>query len=172
MALTKEQKKKIIKDLKEKIGRQKIMIFVDFKSVETKNLFDLRRKLKKENSQFSIAKKTLMRLALKNYNEFLAKEIEKLEGQVAIVFGFKNEILPAKTCYQFSQKNENLKILGGFFENKFKEAEEMITLAKLPTKEELLANLVGSMKAPIANFINVLQGNIKGLIYALSAIKK
>jgi len=65
----------------------------------------------------------------------------------------------------------NLKILGGFLENKFVEAEKIIELAKLPTREELLARLVGSISAPISNFINVLEANIKGLIYVLTKAK-
>jgi len=65
----------------------------------------------------------------------------------------------------------NLKILGGIFKNEFVEAEKIIELAKLPTREELLARLVGSISAPISNFINVLEANIKGLIYVLTKAK-
>lgn len=176
MALTKEQKKKIIEDLKEKISRQKIMIFVDFKGLKVRDLFDLRRKLKKEDSQLSIAKKTLARIALEEYFPSLGQDLEKLGGQLAIVFGphpptTQKGVLPAKICYQFSQVNKNLKILGGFFENKFREAQEIITLAELPTKEELLAKFVWNIRAPIFNFINVLQGNLRGLVCILKQIE-
>lgn len=95
-----------------------------------------------------------------------------MEGEIASVFGFKDEILPAKTAYQFSLENKNLRMLGGYFKGKFMGAEEIITLAQLPTKDELLGRLVGSISAPISNFARVLHANIKGLIYALSAIKK
>ena len=62
--------------------------------------------------------------------------------------------------------------MAGYFDKKFREKEEMITLAQLPTKNELLANLIGNLSAPISNFVNVLEGNIKGLVYLLSLIKK
>ncbi|MDP1538797.1 MAG: 50S ribosomal protein L10, partial [bacterium] len=75
------------------------------------------------------------------------------------------------TVYQFGLANEKLKILGGFLEGKFKEAEEIIALAQLPTKEGLLAKLVGSIASPISGLINVLQGNIKGLITVLAKAK-
>ena len=168
MPKTKEQKQKIIDDLKEKIGQQKSMVFVDYKGLKVKELFDLRKKLKKIDAGLIVAKKTLLGLAFKDKKIEIKEE---LEGQLAVVFGFKDEIAPSKMVYEFSREFQNLKILGGYFENKFREAEEMITLAQLPTKQELLGQMVGSISAPISNFVNVLQGNIKGLIYALSALK-
>ena len=74
-------------------------------------------------------------------------------------------------AYNFSLKNENLKILGGFLENQLRNMEEIIILAKIPSKQELLAKFIGSIKAPMSGFVNVLQGNIKGLVYVLSQIK-
>jgi large subunit ribosomal protein L10 len=170
MALKKEQKQKIIEDLKKEIERQKIMIFVNFKSLKTKDFLNLKKELKENDCLLTVAKKTLLKIA---FNEQKTKiDEEKLEGQVASVFGFKDEILPAKIVYQFSKEDKNLKILGGFFEGKFKETEEIIFLAKLSSKEEVLARLVGTISTPVSNLTNVLQGNIKGLIFALSAIKK
>ena len=170
MALNKSQKKKIIDDLKEKIEKQKIIFFVDLKGLKVKDLSNLKKRLKKVDSQIKVSKKTLLRIALKEKR--IELDTQKLEGEIASVFGFKDEILPAKTAYQFSLENKNLRILGGYFEGKFREAEEMITFAQLPTKDELLGRLVGSISAPISNFVYVLNANIKGLIYALSAIKK
>jgi len=169
MALTKTQKQKILEDLKEKIAKQKAIIFVDFSGLKAKDLFDLRKRLKKVNSELKVTKKTLLALVFKEKK--LKIDIEKLKGEIAVIFGFQNEIPLAKIAYQFSQENKNLKILGGFSENKFVEPEKIIELAQLPTKEELLARLVSSVSSPISNFINVLQGNIKGLIYILARAK-
>lgn len=170
MPKTKEQKKKIIDDLKEKIARQKTIVFIDFAGVKVEGMFNLRKNLKKADSQLKVAKKTLINLALKDSG--LKTDIDKLEGEVGMVFGYKDEISPAKIIYQFSKENPNLKILGGFFENKFKSAEDFVALAQLSSKEELLARLTGSISAPISNFVRVLEGNLKGLVYVLSAIKK
>lgn len=175
MALTKEQKRKIIEALKEKIAKQKAMVFVDFTGLKVKDLSNLRKKLKgltkggASNNEIKVAKKTLLNLALKK--TLFEVELKKLQGEIAVVFGYKDELLPAKIVYQFSQENPNLKILGGFFENKFREAEEIIKLAQLPTKGELLERLLGSISAPISNLINVLQGNLRNLIYIISQIK-
>ncbi|MBZ9572180.1 50S ribosomal protein L10 [Patescibacteria group bacterium] len=172
MPLTRQKKQKILEDLKEKIGKQKAIVFVGFSGLKVRNLFDLRERLKKADSGLIVARKTLLRLAFKNYDLDISQGIEKFREQLAVVFGFKDEILPAKIAYQFSLENKNLKILGGYFEGKFREAEETISLAKLPSREELLAKLLNSIASPISSFINVLEGNLRNLVFVLSAIKK
>jgi len=169
MALTKTQKQKILEDLKEKIAKQKAIIFVDFSGLKVKDFSDLRKRLSEINSALKVAKKTLLALAFKEKG--LKIDIKKLKGEIALIFNLREEISPAKIAYQFSQEGKNLKILGGFFENNFFEAEKVIELAQLPTKEELLARLISTVSAPVSNFINVLKGNIKGLIYVLAKAK-
>ncbi len=169
MALTKDQKKKILDDLKEKLEKQKALIFVDFTGLKVKNLSDLRKKLKAAANELKVAKKTLFNLAFKEKG--LEMKTKELQGEIALVFGYEDYMSPAKMVYQFSKDNPNIKILGGFIENEYKEAEEIITLAQLPSQEVLLAQLVGSISAPVSNFINVLQGNIKGLINVLAKAK-
>jgi len=169
MPLNKSQKKKIIDDLKEKIEKQKIFFFVNLKGLKVKDLSDLKKRLKKADSQLKVSKKTLLNLALKEKK--IEIDAKKLEGEIASIFGFKDEILPAKTAFQFSLVNKNLKILGGYFDGKFRGAEEMITFAQLPTKDELLGRLVGSISAPVSNFVYVLNANIKGLMQVLKQIK-
>jgi large subunit ribosomal protein L10 len=172
MPITKKQKKEILEDLKEKIKKQKTIIFVDFKGLKVKDVFDFRKKLRKADSLLKVSKKTLFRIALKDLDSALSEKIDKLEGQIGLIFGFKDEISAAKVAYNFSKEKENLKILGGFFEGKIIDKETVAELAKIPGREELLGRLVGTISAPITNFACVLQGNIKGLICVLSAIKK
>jgi large subunit ribosomal protein L10 len=169
MALTKEQKQKILEELKEKIAKQKVTIFVDFTGLKMKDISDLRKKLKVADNEIKVAKKSLMRIAFEKAK--LKIDTRKLVGEIALIFGFKDEILPAKTVWQFAEVNPNLKILGGFLENKFVEGEKIIELAKLPTREELLGKLVGSISAPISNLINILQCNLRNLVYIFSQIK-
>ncbi len=158
MALKREQKQKILKEIKEKIDKQKSMVFVGIKGLKAKEVFDLREKLKKANCLLSVAKKTLLNIAFKDKKIKVNKE--KLEGQTALIFGFEDGLSLTKIIHQFSLSNENLKILGGFFENKFIE------------KEELYSKVVGTINAPLINFISVLRANIRGLVYLLSLIKQ
>lgn len=170
MAITKEKKKKILEELKEKIERQKSIIFVDFSGLKIKDFSELRKKIKSQGNEIKVIKKTLINLSLKEKK--LGIDVKKLKGEIALIFGFKDEILPAKTAFEFSNQNPNLKILGGILENKFVEVEKIIELAKLPTREELLAKLVGSISAPISNLVNVLGGNLKSLVFVLNQIQK
>ncbi len=169
MALTKAQKQKILEDLKDKIAKQKAMILVSISGLKVKDISDLRKKLKAADGNLKVAKKTLIEKAFKESN--LVFDKNKYKEEVALAFGFKDEIIPAKTVYQFGLANEKLKILAGFLEGKLKEAEEIIVLAQLPTRKELLARLTGSIQAPVSNFVRILEANIKGLIYVLTKVK-
>jgi len=171
MPLSRQKKQEVLKDLKEKISRQKTMVFIDFSGLKVKDISDLKQKLSQSDSLFKVSKKTLLKIALKDFSSSLTQKINELKGELGVIFGFGDEISPTKTTYNFSLENEKLKILGGFFEGKFIEKETVIELAKIPTKEELLARLVGSISAPVSNLANVLQGNIKGLVRILSSIK-
>jgi len=172
MAISREKKQKIIEDLEEKIKKQKTIIFVDFNKLDSKSLFDLRKKLKQANCLLKITKKTLLEKVFDKLTEkgFLEK-IKEIKTQLALIFGFDDEIIPSKICYQFSKKNENLKILGGIFDKNFLEKEKVIELAQMPSKNELLEKLTWTLKSPISNFVNVLENNIKGLINVLAKVK-
>ena len=173
MAKTKEQKTKILENLKETVAKAKAMIFVDYKGLKVKDLFELRNRLKEKRGGLLVAKKTLMGLALKEKK--IKLNLKQIKGQIALVFGFEDELSPAKAVYQFATTNENLKILGGFIESQkgeFLGSEEIITLGQISGREELLGKLIGSISAPASSFVNVLQTNIKGLIFALRAIKQ
>ncbi len=169
MPLTKDQKQKIIEDLKGKFSRQKAIIFTNIQGLKVKHLTDLRKRLKKEEIDYKMVKKTLFKIAApKNFPEI---ELKGKEGEIAIAFDYKDEISPAKILYKFSRENENLKIIGGIIDGRFFEKEEIVSLAKLPQKEQLLAKLVGTINAPMAGLVNVLKGNLRNLVYLLSAIK-
>jgi large subunit ribosomal protein L10 len=170
MAITREKKKKILEELKEKIGKQKIMIFVDFTGVKSKGLFLLRKKLKESGNEMKIAKKTLINLALKEKNLNIV-DAKKMVGEIAVIFGVKDEISGAKTVYEFSKENKNLKILGGILEKSFIGPEKIEELAKLPTKEELLAKLISEISAPISNFVYILKSIPQSLVFVLSQIQ-
>jgi len=172
MALSKEQKIKIVEKLKNTLAQQKALFFVNFQGVKTKDIFDLRNALKKNLMGFKVVKKTLLGLSLKDIGINLEKD--KLEGQIAIAFG-QDEIALSKFLYRFSQKLENLKIAGGYFKDKkfeFLPEERIIELAKLPTRDELLGKLTWTLSSPISQLINLGSANIKGLILVLNTIKK
>jgi len=130
----------------------------------------LRKKLNEQGDEMKVAKKTLINLALKE-KKLNVVDVKKLIGEIAVIFGMENEISSAKTVYEFSRENKNLKILGGIFEKNFIDPEKIEELAKLPSREELLSKLVGSISAPISNFVGVLRAIPQNLVFVLSQIQ-
>lgn len=169
MALSREKKQKVIKEIEQNLKAQKIIVFFGYERLKARELFVLRNALKLENCRVFIAKKTLLKIAFDKIGLSLGPE--KLPGQIAVIFGFGGELTAAKIAYNFSLQNRNLKILGGIFENSFVAKETVESLAKIPARESLLANLASVVSSPITGFVQVLQANIKGLIYIFSQIK-
>ena len=157
MALTKEQKQKQIKDLKDKISKQKSLVFVDFNKVPSKDMFDLRKALKDAGCNLKIAKKTLLRIAMGQSNVSFWNKIKKnVPGQLALVLGIEDEVAPARISNKFGETHQAFQILGGVFENKFIEKERVLFLASIPSRNELLSRLVGSISSSMAGFVRVL----------------
>ncbi len=167
--LTKQQKIEAVKDLSKNFFPEFLTVFLNFQGLNNEELQNLRKKLKKEGVYLKVAKKTLLNLIFKK------KKIDfdplNLEGEIAVAFSQKDDIDSAKIIYNFTKENEKLKILGGIYQNKEIDLEEVINLAKLPSREELLAKLAGTIFNPISGLINVLKGNFKGLICILSQVK-
>lgn len=166
--LTKQQKQKIVEELTDKINRQKILVFTDFRGLKVDEISDLRNKLREIKSEYIVAKKTLVKLAFEKAKKEV--DLSQFDGSMALAFGYGDPVMPAKVIHNFSKEHKDLKILGGLTEDKFLTIEDVKELASIPSKEELLAKLVGSLKAPISGFINVLQGNIKNFIGVLNGI--
>jgi len=166
--ITKEKKKEIVKDLIDKLSRQKSVVFFDYTGLKVNQFQELRENLREENIDCVVVKKSLIDLALEKA-DFKNLKIRDLPGQVALVFGYEDEVLPAKILYDFSKKNEDLKIMTGLIQSEYLENEAIISLAKLPTKKELLAKLIYSVSAPINGLNNALQGNLRKLVYILKS---
>jgi len=157
MALTKLQKTKQIDSIKEKISNQKSVIFVDFNKVPSKDMFSLRKSLKEAGCNLKIAKKTLIRIAFGQSGiSFWNKMKASIPGQLALVFGVEDEIAPARIANKFAKDHESFKILGGIFENRFIDRERVLVLANIPSRNELLSRLVGSLSSSITGFVRVL----------------
>jgi len=157
VALTKVQKTKQIDSIKEKVSKQKSIIFVDFSKVPSKDLFSLRKSLKEAGCDLKVAKKTLVRIAFGQSNiSFWNKIKASIPGQLALVLGIKDEIAPARISNTFAKTQENFKILGGIFEKRFIDKERVLFLANIPPRDELLSRLVGSLSSSIASFVRVL----------------
>ncbi len=157
MALTKEKKQHALADIRANIAKQKSVIFADFSKVNSLDLFSLRKQLKEAGCNLKVGKKTLVRIAFGQSGiSFWNKIKSVIPGQLALVFGIEDEIAPARIAHKFTKTNENFKILGGIFEKKFIDRERVLVLANLPTRNELLGRLVGSLSSSMTSFVRVL----------------
>jgi len=94
-----------------------------------------------------------------------------LPGQIAVAASEQDEVMPARLLKKFQKDNEALAILGGILEKKFVAEAKILELADLPTRDELIARVIGSIRAPLAGLVNVLQGGMRNFLNVLSAIK-
>jgi len=170
MPKTKQQKQQILTQLADNTNKQQAMVFVDYKGLKVGDMVNLRKQLKQAGSRLVVARKTLLAHALKEKG--IEPDLKNMEGQVGAIFAFQDPVAPMQTVHTFGKTNENLRILGGYFEGQIQSASRIAAIATLPSREQLLGQLVGTLAAPISGFATVLQGNIKGLVVALNAIKE
>ena len=163
--LTRPQKEQVVKDLSAKIKDGKVLIFSDYAGTTVGKMKDLRDELRKTDSSYKITKKKLINLALKDAG--IEASVLELEGQIGIAIGKGDEVTAAKVLAKFAKENKNFKILQGVLENKVISGKEVLSLATLPSKDELLAKLVGTINAPISGFVNALAGKLKNLVGVL-----
>ncbi|MFA6098640.1 MAG: 50S ribosomal protein L10 [Patescibacteria group bacterium] len=170
MAKTKVQKQESVKSLSDKLAKIKVVVFTSFDGLNVKATTELRNILREAKIDYTVTKKTLLKLALQQAN-LKGIDIDTLHGGLGAAFGYDDEIMPAKILSKFAKKNNALKLVGGIFQGKFVDAAEIKKLAALPGKEELYGKLVWLINYPLSGLVNVLAGNLRSLLYALNAIK-
>ncbi len=170
MAKTRVQKGTMIDKLDETIAKAKSAVIVDYKGLKVKETEELRKILRDKDVVFNVTKNTLVKIALTKHGiEFDASLFKK---PVAIAFAMGDEVAPAREINLFAKKHEAIEILGGILENKMIDASMVTKLAGLPTKDQLRAQLVGTIAAPLTGMVNVLAGNLRGLVQVLNAYKE
>lgn len=177
MAKTKEQKKEVVDKIKDKLSRVKGGVVISFSGLSVNESNTLRKDLRKENIDCEVVKKTLLTKTIDQLGFKTPAFLKDIKNTVALALGYEDEVLAAKILDKFSkEKQGQMKLEGGIIEEKGEfrllEREEVTALASLPGREELLAKLVGSVKAPASGLVNVLGGNMRGLINVLKSIKQ
>ena len=170
MAKTRQAKEATIADLSERMGRAKSMVFANFQGLKMKELDELRDACRSKNIGYIVSKKTLIKKVL--HDRGFEIDATAFAGGVSVLFGYDDEVAPAQTIAQFGKAHEAVRLFGGVLEGAFIDGSKVAELAKLPTKIQLLGQLVGTLNAPISGFVNVLAGNMRGLVTVLSAIQK
>lgn len=171
MAKTREQKEKDVAELTDKLSKAKIVIFTDYRGLNMEEMEELRNQSYENNMEYKVAKINLLRLA--SGNAKLDIDTDSFKNKpLALGFGYEDEITAARVVYNFAKTHEKLEILGGLLDGQPTSLEVIKQYALLPDREELYAKLVSSVAAPISGMINVLAGNLRGLIQILEGYKE
>ncbi len=174
MPKSKIQKQDILASLTEKVKKSKSVVFAGFNAFGVKDNEALRAKLRAENSEYYVAKKTLLNRAFKDSN-IEGLNARGFDGKIATIFSYEDEVAPAKILGEFrkdKEKADKIFFLGGVLENKLISKEQVEALSQLPSKQELYAKLVGSINAPVSGFVNALAGNLRNIVGVLKAISE
>ena len=170
MAVIRPEKVAKIAEIKELLSNSKCTILVDFCGLTVAQDTALRRKMREAGVHYNVVKNTLLRIAAQEVGiEGLEPSLEK---NTDIAVAPEDPVAVAKIICDFAKENKELKVKVGVLDGKVIGADEIKALAALPPKEVLVAKLLGSMNAPISGFVNVLQGTIRNVVYALDAVRK
>ncbi|MBI4335756.1 MAG: 50S ribosomal protein L10 [Candidatus Omnitrophica bacterium] len=163
-------KEEMIKELSSKLKGGSNIFVTDCSGLSVLELGKLRGSLRNEKTSYFIVKNSLGKLALKNVDRETLAPL--LEGTIGIALGGTDPISVSKTLLKFSKDTGKLRVKGGIVDGNVVNENEIKQIALLEPKQVLLARAFGGMKAPITNFVNVLNGAISKIVYAIEAIRK
>lgn len=167
---TKAQKQAEIDAIKEMLNGASGVVLVDFCGLTVDQDTDFRRKMREAGVKYGVFKNTLISKAAQELG------IENLDPvlshNTALAVSAEDAVAPAKVVSEFAKKHEKVVIKAGLLDGKVISLAEVKELAALPSKEVLIAKMLGSLNAPISGFVNVLQGTIRNAVYVLEAVRK
>lgn len=168
--VAKPEKVAMVEEIADGLRRGQGIVLTDYRGLNVKAMTELRTELRKVGVEFKVVKNTLTLRAAKQV------EIEGLEplleGPTAIAIGYDDPVAVAKAVSAFAKTHEQLQIKGGILEGNVISVDQVKALANLPSREELIAQVLRGMQAPIAGLVNVLHGSMRNLVYVLEAIRK
>lgn len=163
-----EQKKEAVQALAEKLKTAVSGVLVDYRGLTVEQDTELRNELRKAGVEYKVVKNTLTRFAAK---ETGYEDLDSfLHGPTSLALTYESPVAAAKVLTKFAKDHESLEIKAGFVDGKVVDLNQIKALAELPSREELIAKVLGGFNAPISGFANVLNANLKGLVVALNAI--
>ena len=163
-----EAKKLVVEDIKEKISNSKSVVFVKFSGLTVAEDTELRREFRKKNVEYKVYKNTLIRKAFESLG--ITDFNDDLNGPTAVAFG-TDETGAAKVIVDAAKKyQDKVVVKSAFVEGARVDETGVKALAAMPSKEELIAKMLGSLQAPISNFVGVLSAMPRSLVIALNAV--
>ena len=171
MAVTRDQKATQLTELKDKFGKASSVIFAHYIGLTVGQVSDLRKKLRDAGAEVKVAKKTLMRIASKDKG-LPVMEDSALPGPVAAILSYKDPLTGPQIAFKFSKEHPQVSFLGGIFEGKILSKLDAIALAKMPSRQILLATFAGMLQSPLRSFASIINSSLTGFARAASELAK
>ena len=173
MAISRVAKEQAVDILSKELGRIKLAVMTDYRGLTVREVEELRSVLRDEGISYRVTKNTLLRLASKNTPALAGIDPSTFIGPTALAMGFDDEVAPARVIFQFAKTHQALEIVGGITgDGQVLTAAQVKALATLPTREQLLGQVVGTIAAPLTGFVGVMSGNVRSIINVLNALSE
>lgn len=165
-----QKKAQVVEEIKEKLNSSYAAVLTDYRGLNVAQSNELRRQLREAGVEYRVVKNTLTKRAAGDlgYDDLFPY----LEGPTAIAFSEEDPVAPAKIIAKFAEKNKDLEIKGGILGGSVVSMEQVKSLAALPPREELLAQVARAFQGPISGLVNVLNAPIRNMVYVLAAVKE
>lgn len=158
MASAIDVKKEIVSEITDKLQRSVAAVVVDYRGLKVGEVTEFRKQCREQNLEYKVYKNTLTRMAAKNAG--MEELIDELVGPNAILFSYEDPVSAAKVANEFAKTHKSMELKVGFVEGVFYDEQRLKEFALIPSREELIAKLLGSLKAPMSNFVYLLQSVI------------
>ena len=155
-----ELKSQVVSEIVEKLEKSSSAIVVDYKGLTVEEVTELRKKMREAGVEYKVYKNTLVRKAAKEVGIEQFND-ELLVGTNAIAFGYEDPVAPARILKEFMDSHPKMQLKMGVVEGEFYNESQIVEFANIPSKEVLLAKLLGSLKAPMSNFAYLIDALIK-----------
>ena len=162
------QKEQLVEEIKNRFNDSGAVLLADYRGLSVKELQQLRVKLREAGAELTVYKNSLTEIAMRELA--LPSMTEYLSGPTAFVFGGEDPVAPAKVLTQFAKEHKALELKGGLVENQVVDAASVKAIATLPSREELIAKLLGTMLNPIVGFARVLNGPTEAFARTVQAV--
>lgn len=165
MALTKDQKQSVVDEVSSLLKDSKMTIAVEYKGIGVKALQQLRKSAKSNGTAIKVVKNRLVIKALQSNSKLKDVDVNDLKGQLLYAFNGEDEVAPAQALATFAKTNPSLKFVGAITaEGQFMSPDEVTVLASLPSKNELVAQVIATLTSPLNDVTNALSGNLHALL--------
>ncbi|MGD9022417.1 MAG: 50S ribosomal protein L10 [Deltaproteobacteria bacterium] len=168
--MKRNEKEKVVEALHDKFSRARSVLITDYRGLDMSAMSELRQRLRDASVEYRVVKNTLMTRAADGTNMALLKD--HFAGPCAVALGYEDAVAPAKVLMKFSEENAALEVKVGIFEGQVVDLPGIKRLAKLPSREVLLAQLLSVMNAPVTSLVTVLSGVLRNFLGVLEAVKR